>query len=291
MKKILGVIVLGLLLSGNAYAKILNIFCLIDTSELKKSKLDKVEYKRFAGKVIKFKINFDENLVYDVSEDSQMSVITGINQGFLNFIKTGDGIKYTNEQEMRGDKGKTIKYSYNNSISMRENSRTGRLSSRINQSGMSLKRYNFSIPCRWYDYTDGEKIIASRGLTAITKPKKVMKGGKGSTESGVVVPKKETKDNKNDIVNLENYAANNTDSLLYLYKAKLFKNNASNYVFLKNRNYLKFERGQQLTFEDIKELNEKHFFGLPLHNSSDRDRLKKLKKEYLSKKKAIKEVG
>ena len=283
--------VMSLLLSGNAYAKILNIFCLIDTSELKKSKLDKVEYKRFAGKVIKFKINFDENLVYDISEDSQMSVITGINQGFLNFIKTGDGIKYTNEQEMRGDKGKTIKYSYNNSISMRENSRTGRLSSRINQSGMSLKRYNFSIPCRWYDYTDGEKLIASRGLTLINKPKKVMKGGKGSTESGVVVPKTVTKDNKNDIVNLENYVANNTDSLLYLYKAKLFKNNASNYVFLKNRNYLKFERGQQLTFEDIKELNEKHFFGLPLHNSSDRDRLKKLKKEYLSKKKAIKEVG
>ena len=291
MKKLLGILVLGLLWCNFSYAKILNIFCLIDTSELKKSKLDKVEYKRFAGKVIKFKINFDENLVYDISEDSQMSVITGINQGVLNFIKTGDGIKYVNEQEMRGGKGKTIKYKYNNSISMRENSKTGRLSSRINQSGMSLTRYNFSIPCRWYDYTDGEKLIASRGLTLINKPKKVMKGGKGSTESGVVVPKTVAKDNKNDIVNLENYVANNTDSLLYLYKAKLFKNNISNYVFLKNRNYLKFEPGQQLTFKDIKELNEKRFFALPLHNSKDRDRLKILKKEYLSKKKAIKKVG
>ena len=304
MKKLLGIVVLGLLLSGNAYAEIVNRFCLIGTNHLKDSKLDPKEYVRFAGKVIKFKINLDENLIYDVSEYAELSVISGINQGSLKIIKNGSIINFKNEFDVKGDKNKNIKYSYNNKIYLKRKMFSvqdsfGFLNSQVSQLGFSLKKFNFKIPCRSYEYTEDEKISA--GFPTFKSRKKKMICGKGSSEKCFVVPKKEAKDNKNkeakdnknDIVNLENYAAinNNVDTLLYLYKAKLFKNNVNNYVFLKNRNYLKFERGQQLTFKDIKELSEKHFFGLPLHNSSDRDRLKKLKKEYLSKKKAIKDVG
>jgi hypothetical protein len=117
-----------------------------------------------------------------------------------------------------------------------------------------------------------------------------MKGGKGSTESGTVKPKVESKItvNKNEILNMEAYAPFNDRALLTFSKAKFFNNDLTNYVFLKNRNYLKFKKGQKLTFEDVKELSERHFFGLPLHNRVDVDRLKKIKKEYFEKKKKLK---
>ena len=114
MKKFSGIIIFFLFFIIPSYAEPLNLFCLIDTLQLKKAKLDEKEYNRFAGKVIKFKINFKENLIYDISEDSQMSVISGINLGVINFKKTLKGLNYTNEQNIRGDNGKNIKYIYNN---------------------------------------------------------------------------------------------------------------------------------------------------------------------------------
>ncbi len=38
----------------------------------------------------------------------------------------------------------------------------------------------------------------------------------------------------------------------------------------------------------VGDLCERHFFGLPLHNRVDIDRLKKIKKEYFEKKKKLK---
>jgi hypothetical protein len=315
MKKILSLIVVSLLLSGNAYAEKINMFCLVNFLHLQKAKIDEKEYKRFIGKVIKFEINMEESLVFDVSEQDELNVISGIYRGFSEFTKTGAGINYKTEEELRGDQGKTIKYSYNNTISIGADNRSGSLTSRIKQTGLSLKKFNFFIPCRWYDYNDNEKLLASAGgiygkkesgrveatenvLNMIDQMKggkktDQMKCGKGSTESCTVKPKVESKItvNENEILNLEAYVPFSPDALLTMYKAKFFNNDITNYVFLKNRNYLKFEPGQQLTFKDIKELNEKRFFALPLHNSKDRDRLKILKKEYLSKKKAIKKVG
>ena len=285
-KKLVFYVLLNLLLVNSAYSEVLNMFCLIGKSDLKKAKLDETEFNRFAGKVIKLKIDLDENLVYDLSESSQMSIITGINQGVLNFRKTGDGINYINEQDIKGDQGKIIKYNYNNSVSIGVNGRTGRLTSRINQAGISLNRFNFSILCRWYDYNAKEKKMA-KNIGAFTFG--------GSIETKKKKKKRKStikKDTTNyDIVNLQSYVAKDLDSLLYLHKAKLFKNSSNNFIFLKNRNYLKFERGQMLVFDDVKDLNERHFFGLPLHNSADKDRLKKLKKEYFKSKKRIKKVS
>ena len=106
--------------------------------------------------------------------------------------------------------------------------------------------------------------------------------GKPKVESKITV-------NEKEILNMEAYAPFNARALLTFSKAKFFNNDLTNYVFLKNRNYLKFKKGQKLTFEDVKELSERHFFGLPLHNRVDVDRLKKIKKEYFEKKKTLKE--
>ena len=105
--------------------------------------------------------------------------------------------------------------------------------------------------------------------------------GKPKVESKIIV-------NEKEILNMEAYVPFNARNLLTMSKAKFFKNDLTNYVFLKNRNYLKFKKGQKLTFEDIKDLSERHFFGLPLHNRVDVDRLKKNKKEYFEKKKKLK---
>lgn len=105
--------------------------------------------------------------------------------------------------------------------------------------------------------------------------------GKPKVESKIIV-------NEKEILNMEAYVPFNARNLLTMSKAKFFKNDLTNYVFLKNRNYLKFKKGQKLTFEDIKDLSERHFFGLPLHNRVDIDRLKKIKKEYFEKKKKLK---
>ena len=105
--------------------------------------------------------------------------------------------------------------------------------------------------------------------------------GKPKVESKITV-------NEKEILNMEAYVPFNDRALLTFSKAKFFNNDLTNYVFLKNRNYLKFKKGQKITFEDVKELSERHFFGLPLHNRVDVDRLKKIKKEYFEKKKKLK---
>ena len=42
-----------------------------------------------------------------------------------------------------------------------------------------------------------------------------------------------------------------------------------------------------ITFEDIKDLNEKEFFKLPLNSKEKNEELKKFKKEYFVKKKQL----
>lgn len=312
MKQILIILFLISSISNPVNAEKINMFCLVNFLHLQKAKIDEKEYKRFIGKVIKFEINMEENLVFDVSEQDELNVISGIYRGFSEFTKTGAGINYKTKEELRGDQGKTVKYSYNNTISIGADSRTGSLTSRIKQTGLSLKKFNFFIPCRWYDYNDNEKLLASAGgiygktesgrveatenvLNMIDQMKggkktDQMKCGKESTESCTVKPKVESKItvNENEILNLEAYVPFSPDALLTMYKAKFFNNDITNYAFLKNRNYLKFKKGQKLTFENIKELSERHFFGLPLHNRVDVDRLKKIKKEYFEKKKKLK---
>lgn len=280
MKKLLIFFFINIILIKPSYSEILDMFCLIGKSDLEKAKLASSDLNRFAGKVIKFKIDFENNLVFDISNSSETSVITGINKIGSEFRKTTNGISFTNEQEVKGEKGKIIKYTYNNNLTISEDRRSGKLTSRVNQAGMSMENFIFSFFCRWYDYNDKEKELA--------KVASALPLGIDDTE-----PKRKKKstikkdDTNYDIVDLKTYKTSDLDSLLYLYKVKLFKNKKNKFIFLKNRNYLKFDRGQKLMFEDIKDLSERHFFGLPLHNREDSDNLKKLKKEYFKLKKEI----
>ena len=337
-----------------AKSEIIEGFCLVKRSDLDIAKLATGDYYRFLGKEIKLLVSFDENLLADASDDGQLSVITGMYGGTLEFEETlqqnGKILTYKNEIDVTGDKETDlIKYSYKNKLQI-VNDKITSFTAKVEQTGFSFNEWNFQIDCRDYPYTEDEKLEAKKkpinkkidcpenmpkemceimqkldcpedmsinecALKQANKLKKdkspgeasnrmqefldqmksgkktnQMKGGKGSTESGTVKPKVESKItvNKNEILNMEAYAPFNDRALLTFSKAKFFNNDLTNYVFLKNRNYLKFKKGQKITFEDVKELSERHFFGLPLHNRVDVDRLKKIKKEYFDKKKTLK---
>ena len=331
-----------------AKSEIIEGFCLVKRSDLDITKLATGDYYRFLGKEIKLLVSFDENLLADASDDGQLSVITGMYGGTLEFEETlqqnGKILTYKNEIDVTGDKETDlIKYSYKNKLQI-VNDKITSFTAKVEQTGFSFNEWNFQIDCRDYPYTEDEKLEAKKkpinkkidcpenmpkemceimqkldcpedmsiNECALKqadnfKKKKKFDGkiGKELTEdfknqlkenkkkweeSQAGKPKVESKItvNEKEILNMEAYAPFNARALLTFSKAKFFNNDLTNYVFLKNRNYLKFKKGQKLTFEDVKELSERHFFGLPLHNRVDVDRLKKIKKEYFEKKKKLK---
>jgi len=331
-----------------AKSEIIEGFCLVKRSDLDIAKLATGDYYRFLGKEIKLLVSFDENLLADASDDGQLSVITGMYGGTLEFEETlqqnGKILTYKNEIDVTGDKETDlIKYSYKNKLQI-VNDKITSFTAKVEQTGFSFNEWNFQIDCRDYPYTEDEKLKAKKkpinkkidcpenmpkemceimqkldcpedmsiNECALKqadnfKKKKKFDGkiGKELTEdfknqlkenkkkweeSQAGKPKVESKItvNEKEILNMEAYAPFNARALLTFSKAKFFNNDLTNYVFLKNRNYLKFKKGQKLTFEDVKELSERHFFGLPLHNRVDVDRLKKIKKEYFEKKKKLK---
>ena len=160
MKKLLGILIINLIFLSPSYSDTTNMFCIVNMLDLKKAKVDPKDHDRFAGKVIKLEINLDENLLYDVSSEGELIVLSGINEGVINFEKTGEGLKYSNKFELRGDEGKIIEYKYNNILNINAGATSGRLKARIDQTGLSLKSFNFSFPCRSYDYNEKELTIA-----------------------------------------------------------------------------------------------------------------------------------
>jgi len=331
-----------------AKSEIIEGFCLVKRSDLDIAKLATGDYYRFLGKEIKLLVSFDENLLADASDDGQLSVITGMYGGTLEFEETlqqdGKILTYKNEIDVTGDKETDlIKYSYKNKLQI-VNDKITSFTAKVEQTGFSFNEWNFQIDCRDYPYTEDEKLEAKKkpinkkidcpenmpkemceimqkldcpedmsiNECALKqadnlKKKKKFDGkiGKELTEdfknqlkenkkkweeSQAGKPKVESKItvNEKEILNMEAYVPFNDRALLTFSKAKFFNNDLTNYVFLKNRNYLKFKKGQKLTFDDIKDLSERHFFGLPLHNRVDIDRLKKIKKEYFEKKKKLK---
>ena len=173
MKKLLGMIILSLLLSGNALADDIETFCLIKRQDLIKAKLAPSDHSRFIGKEIKFIINFEDNQILDVSEAGEVSVITGM-YGPLDaqeFEKTSNGIKYKHEIELKGEKeGEFVKYKYNNSITIVDG-KPESLYAIVDQSGFSFNNWNFRIDCRNFKYTEKEKQYAKKKQLQIGKNK------------------------------------------------------------------------------------------------------------------------
>ena len=173
MKKLLGIIILSLLLSGNALANDIETFCLIKRQDLIKAELAPSDHSRFVGEEIKFIINFEDNQILDVSEAGEVSVITGM-YGPLDaqkFEKTSNGIKYKHEIELKGEKeGEFVKYNYNNSITIVDD-KPESLYAIVDQSGLSFNNWRFRIQCRDFNYTEIEKQYAKRQQFKIGKNK------------------------------------------------------------------------------------------------------------------------
>ena len=173
MKKLLGIIILSLLLSGNALANDIETFCLIKRQDLIKAKLAPSDHSRFMGEEIKFIINFEDNQILDVSEAGEVSVITGM-YGPLDaqkFEKTSNGIKYKHEIKLEGEKeGEFVKYNYNNSITIVDG-KPESLYAIVDQSGFSFNNWRFQIQCRNFKYTEKEKQYAKKKQLQIGKNK------------------------------------------------------------------------------------------------------------------------
>jgi len=171
MKKLLGIITLSLLLSGNILANEIEAFCLIKSQDLIKAELAPEDHSRFMGKEILLIINFEDNQVYDLSEEGEVSVITGM-YGSLDaqkFEKISDGIKYKHEIKLKGDKkDEFVKYKYNNSITIIDG-KPKRFYAVVDQSGLSFNNWKFRIQCRDFNYTEIEKKYAKRQQLKIGK--------------------------------------------------------------------------------------------------------------------------
>ena len=151
-------------LTNISKAEEIEAFCLVKRADLINAKLRRGDHSRFVGKEIYFIIDFDENIISDFSEDSAMSVITGM-YGPLDaqeFKKTSLGIKYNNEIDVKGEKeDELIKYKYDNSITI-VNGKPTSLYARVDQSGFSFNNWNFQIDCRDYKFSNEEKIEAKK---------------------------------------------------------------------------------------------------------------------------------
>ena len=137
MKKFIFLIFwIKLILIIQAKADIIKANCLIDEYYLQEQKIDRSEQNVLAGKVIKLEIDTNKKgIKYQGS-----SRIT-----YQNELKV---IDQENDRE--------LKYIYKNSILL-ENNEIYRLNIDIDQTGISLNNWRFSIKCRSGEYTDIEK--------------------------------------------------------------------------------------------------------------------------------------
>ena len=147
-----------------AKSEIIEGFCLVKRSDLEIAKIAKDDYSRFLGKEIKLLVSFDEGLLADVSEDGELSVITGMYGGTLEFKQNGLILNYENKIEVGEKETDQVTYSYKNKISLIDNKITS-LSADIDQTGFSMNNWKFQIDCRDYPYTEDEKLAAKKTKT------------------------------------------------------------------------------------------------------------------------------
>jgi hypothetical protein len=268
-------------------AEIIETFCLIKNIDLVNANLNEEDYMRFAGKEINFLIDFDEKTISDISNEDEVSVITGM-YGALDkrsFTKTNNGINYQNKIELKGDKKpEYVNYKYNNSVIFVDE-KPKYLEVNIDQTGISFNKWKFSIECRDYRYSDQEKQKVKgkkqKDLEKILKnlPKKLEEINKEI--------KKSVKEKSEEVpfigIKFEDIAS--VDDLLTYYKAKFFNNDPSFSVRIKKK-YLNLNT-IFITFENIKDLNEKEFFKLPLDSMKDKSKLRRLYNEFKKEKRKL----
>ena len=116
-------------------SEILEGFCLVELSDLKTAKIAPEDYARFLGKEIKMIVSLDEGLLADISDDVDLSLITGMYGGSLEFRKDGIDLNYENKIVV-GEKPKEVTYSYKNKLFLKDNKIT-RIFAYVDQTGFS----------------------------------------------------------------------------------------------------------------------------------------------------------
>lgn len=96
---------------------------------------------------------------------------------------------------------------------------------------------------------------------------------------------KEIEKNQPKLVNLEEFEVIDYESLFYLTKVKLFKNDPNISMKLKDKKYLNFKPGQFISFDDTIILSEREFFKLPLEYSEDKHKFRKIIIDFKKEKK------
>ena len=144
-----------------AKSEIIEGYCLVKRSDLEIAKIAKDDYSRFLGKEIKFLVSLNEGLLADVSEDGELSVITGMYGGSLEFKQNGLILNYENKIEVGEKETDQVTYSYKNKLSLVDNKITS-LYADIDQTGFSMNNWKFQIDCRDYPYSEDEKLAAKK---------------------------------------------------------------------------------------------------------------------------------
>lgn len=154
---------------------ILEGFCLVELSDLKTAKIAPEDYARFLGKEIKMIVSLDEGLLADISDDVDLSLITGMYGGSLEFRKVesgyfvDDGIDLNYENKIVvGEKPKEVTYSYKNKLFLKDNKIT-RIFAYVDQTGFSMNSWKFQIDCRDYPYSEDEILQAKSENKQIPK--------------------------------------------------------------------------------------------------------------------------
>ena len=141
-------------------SEILEGFCLVKRSDLEIAKIAPDDYSRFLGKEIKLLVSLNEELLADISDDVDLSLITGMYGGTLEFKKNGPNINYENKIEV-GEKPKQVTYSYKNRLSLVDN-KISSLYAYVDQTGFSMNSWKFQIDCRDYPYSEDEILAAKK---------------------------------------------------------------------------------------------------------------------------------
>ena len=122
------------------------------------------DYPRFAGKVIELLITDVRKEIADISQDDEVSVITGAGER-LKYTVNGNNLSYTNVVELEGDtENDRVKYEYKNRV-LFENKKPKLFYANIDQTGFSFNEWKLVFECRDYDYTEDE--IAKAGEISV----------------------------------------------------------------------------------------------------------------------------
>ena len=161
MKSLIKVTLIFFMLNffNTAKSEILEGFCLVKKSDLEIAKIAPDDFPRFLGKEIKILVSLDEGLLADISDDVDLSLITGMYGDTLEFKKNGTNINYENKIEV-GERPKQVTYSYKNRLSLVDNKITS-LYAYVDQTGFSMNSWKFQIDCRDYPYSEDE-ILATK---------------------------------------------------------------------------------------------------------------------------------